>query len=243
MIDERAFVEKTNLEYLEEITRGAGDYDLNLILIGGNSVRAYTNETSWRFTKDLDFITVSGDLGHLYGMFNELGFSVVETDFGLKGSKKISDEYSIELHISVDKVIDWSTGETYFLPSDIFKKSQIVDIKASYVENNKVVVKAKSAPIEDIIIMKMMTERSRDHFDATAIILDSFSSVDLERFRDICSFNDLTDIIRLRISNLLGDIKTGVLRQLWEENTGLKLLPAREYELRKKLRKIENQLK
>lgn len=243
MINERALVEKINLEHLEEITRKAREYDIDLILIGGNSVRAYTNPTSWRFTKDLDFITVSRDLGPLYEMFAELGYSVEKTEFGLRGSKKISDEYSIELHISVDKVIDWSTGETYILPTDIFEKSIIVDIKASFAENNDLSINARSAPIEDIIIMKMMTERPRDHFDAVSIILDSFSDVDLMRFRDICFSNNLIDIIRTRIANLLADIRTGVLRKLWEENTGVILLPVRENELRKKLRAIENKLK
>ena len=86
MSDERAIVERINLENLEEITRKARESNIDIILIGGNSVRAYTDQTSWRFTKDLDFITVSRDIGPLYGLFKELGFLVEQTEFGLRGS-------------------------------------------------------------------------------------------------------------------------------------------------------------
>ena len=103
-------------------------------------------------------------------------------------------------------------------------------------------VKARSAPIEDMITMKMMTERPRDHFDAAAIILDSHSYINLDRLNDICTSNDLIDTIRTRISNLLGDIRNGSFRKLWEENTGVRLLAAREQELRKRLREIEEKL-
>jgi hypothetical protein len=40
----------------------------------------------------------------------------------------------------------------------------------------------KVAPIEDVLIMKLMAERIRDHFDAITIIMDSFEILDLKRF-------------------------------------------------------------
>ena len=243
MKNDRALVEKTNLENLEVITTRAREYDIDLILIGGNSVRAYTNSTSWRFTKDLDFITISKDLGSLYGMLGELGYIVSKTEYGLSGSKQITTDYTIELHISVDEVNDWSTGEIYVLPEDIFKLSKEVDVKASFVENNNLIVKARSAPIEDIMIMKMMTERQRDHFDSIAIILDSFANIDLTRVKTICLSNNLHDVIVDRIGNFLTYIRDGTLGKLWEENTGLLLLAARQNELRKRLRNIEKKIK
>ena len=70
MSSENSMVEKTNLLDLEEINKEAEKYEIDLILIGGNSVRAYTESRSWRFTKDLDFITTSTKLGLLYGVLN-----------------------------------------------------------------------------------------------------------------------------------------------------------------------------
>ena len=235
MLSEESIVEKTNLLNLEKINKEAEKFDIDLILIGGNSIRAYTESRSWRFTKDLDFITTSKNLGLLYGMFSVLGYTIGKTDYGLTGSKKITEEYSIELHISVDKVLDWSTGETYFLPEDIFKLSKSVPIKASFEENKGLVVVARCAPIEDVVIMKLMTERSRDHFDSVAIILDSFDKLDLSRFKRICEENELVKIIKERIESLIVDNRKGVVARLWKDNTGLTFIAARQNDLRKKL--------
>jgi len=238
MLSEESIVEKTNLLNLEEIMSEAEKFDIDLILIGGNSVRAYTESRSWRFTKDLDFITTSKNLGLLYGMFNALGYNVEKTEYGLAGSKNITDEYSIELHISVDKVIDWSTSETYYLPEDIFKLSISVPVKASLEENKGLEVVARCAPIEDVVIMKLMTARSRDHFDSVAIIIDSFDRLDLSRFKRICEKNELIKTIKERIESLIVDNRKGVIAKLWRDNTGLTFIATRQNDLRKKLRAL-----
>ena len=94
----------------------------------------------------------------------------------MKGSKKVNKN-SIELHVSVDKVIDWSTGREYKLPEDIFARADSVIVKASLEENMGLEVCVKVAPVEDVVIMKLMTERPRDRFDAIAVILDSLPNI------------------------------------------------------------------
>jgi len=238
MLSEEIIVEKTNLLHLEEVNKEAKKLNIDLILIGGNSVRAYTEPRSWRFTKDLDFITTSKNLGLLYGMCSTLGYSIEKTDYGLAGRKKITDKYSIELHISVDKVLDWSTGAIYILPEDIFRLSRYVPIKASFEENRELIVVARCAPIEDVVILKLMTERSRDHFDSVAIILDSFDRIDLIRFKRICEDSELVKIIKERIESLIVDNRRGVIARLWKENTGFNFIATRQNDLRKKLRAL-----
>lgn len=177
---EASKIEVVSLKDLERIDQKAKNFQINLILIGGYAVRAYTYPRSWRFTKDVDFITTRRELTALRGVFELLEYSFEKTDFGVKGSKKINLE-PIELHISVDKVIDWSTNLEYILPEDIFTKANKINIKASFEENKDLKVGATVAPIEDILIMKLMTERTRDHFDAIAMILDSFKRLNIKR--------------------------------------------------------------
>ena len=88
-----------------------------------------------------------------------------------------------------------------------------------------------------------MTGRARDHFDAVAIILDSYDDIDLERLNEICGSNDLRDIIRGRIASLVREIRSRTLARLWQENTGLVLSGVRANELRKKLRAIEKAIR
>ncbi|OGD60332.1 hypothetical protein A3K78_05225 [Candidatus Bathyarchaeota archaeon RBG_13_52_12] len=239
MVSEEGLVEKTNLLHLQEINNEAEKFHIDLILIGGNAVRAYTEPRSWRFTKDLDFITTSENLNSLHSMFSALGYSLEKTEYGVLGRKSVTSKYSIELHISVDKVIDWSTGETYLLPRDIFQLSKKIQVKGSIEENRDTQVPARCAPIEDMLIMKLLTERPRDHFDSAAIILDSFDEIDLNRFKKICQENELT-IINERIRSLIIDNRKGVIANLWRENTGLTLTATRRNDLRKKLNTLLN---
>ncbi len=234
---EASKTEVVSLKDLERIDQKAKNFQINLILIGGYAVRAYTYPRSWRFTKDVDFITTRRKLAALRGVFELLEYSFEKTDFGVKGSKKINLE-SIELHISVDKVIDWSTNLEYILPEDIFTKANKINIKASFEENKDLKVGATVAPIEDILIMKLMTERTRDHFDAIAMILDSFKRLNMKRFWANCKQSNLNQHIRKRLNSFLADIKKGLVKKLWKEFTGREFIREQEITLKERINKL-----
>jgi len=231
---EEGKIELISLRDLVQINREAKRFKIDLILIGGYAVRAYTNTRSWRFTKDMDFVTTRKDLGALRGVFELLGYGFEKTEYGVKGSKKIN-KASIELHISVDKVIDWSTGLEYKLPEDVFTKANEMNVKASLDENKDLEVGVRVASVEDVVVMKLMTERSRDRFDAIAVILDSFEKLDVSRFKEICKQNDLYQHIRKRLDSVMADIKRGLTKKLWREYTGREFIRQQEVELRKKV--------
>ncbi len=231
---EASKIEVVSLKDLERIEQEAKNFQIDLILIGGYAVRAYTDPRSWRFTKDIDFITTRKDLTALRGVFQILGYGFERTEFGVKGSKKINLE-SIELHISVDKVIDWSTNLEYKLPKDIFTKAVKMNIKASFEENKDLKVSVKVAPIEDVLIMKLMTERTRDHFDAIAIILDSFEKLNVKRFWSNCKQSNLNQHTRKRLNSFLADIKKGIVKKLWKEFTGREFIREQEVTLKERI--------
>lgn len=87
-------------------------------------------------------------------MFSALGYSLEKTDYGISGRKRVTRRYTIELHISVDKVIDWSTGETYFLPEDIFQSSRQIQVKGSIEEK-----------MRNTRIRRMRTHRRHAHHE------------------------------------------------------------------------------
>jgi predicted nucleotidyltransferase component of viral defense system len=228
---EASRIEVVSLKDLERIDREAKRFQIDLILIGGYAVRAYTKPRSWRFTKDIDFITTRRALTALRGVFELLTYGFERTEFGVKGSKKINRE-SIELHISVDKVIDWSTGLEYNLAEDIFTKATRMNIKASFEENRDLEVGVKVAPIEDVLIMKLMTERTRDHFDAIAIILDLFEKVNVQRFWANSKQSNLDQQLRKRLNSLLADLKKGLVKKLWKEFTEREFIREQEVTLK-----------
>lgn len=234
---EESEIEVVSLKDLERIDKEAKNFQIDLILIGGYAVRAYTNPRSWRFTKDIDFITTRKNLTALRGVFELLGYDFEQTEFGVKASKKINIT-SIELHISVDKVIDWSTKLEYKLPEDIFTKADKTNVKASLEENKGLEISVKVAPIEDVLVMKLMTERPRDRFDAVAIIIDSFERVDVLRFWTNSRQSNLAQHISKRLNSVLADIKMGLVKKLWREFTGREFIREQEVTLKKRINKL-----
>jgi len=230
-------LEAASLNDLLKIESEAKRFGIDLVIMGGYAARAYTTQRSWRFTKDMDFITTRKDLTALHGIFKLLGYSFEKTEFGVKGRKKINRDF-IKLDIAVDKVIDWSTGKEYPLPADVFKKSNKADIVASYEENEGLSIKIRVAPIEDVVIMKLMTERPRDRFDAITIIIDSFDKMDLPRFAKICKESGLNEHIRARLESVLAETKRGLTKKLWKEFTGREFIREQEVALKSRANKL-----
>jgi len=234
---EASKIEEVSLKDLERIDREAKNFGIDLILIGGYAVRAHTEPRSWRFTKDIDFITTRRDLTALRGVFKLLKYGFEQADFGVKGSKKINSE-SIELHISVDRVMDWSTNMEYKLPQDIFTKAIKMGVKASLEENKDLKVSVMVAPVEDVLVMKLMTERTRDHFDAVAIILNSFEKVNTQRFWADSRQSNLNQHVKKRLNSLLADLKKGLAKKLWVEFTGRAFIREQEVTLKERINKL-----
>jgi len=234
---EASRIEEISLKDLGSINQEARKFGIDLIVIGGYAVRAFTQERSWRFTKDIDFITTRKDLTALRGIFDLLKYTFETTDFGVKGSRKINTE-SIELHISVDKVIDWSTGLEYVLAEDIFAKSNEMNIRPYFEENAEIEISVKVVPIEDILIMKLMTERTRDHFDAIAMILEAFTKLDINRFWTNSKLSDLDQHVKGRLISFLADIKKGLIRKIWKEFTGRDFIREQEVTLKDRINEL-----
>jgi predicted nucleotidyltransferase component of viral defense system len=230
-------LEANSLNDLKKIESEAKRFGIDLILIGGYAVRAYTLQRSWRFTKDMDFITLRKNLTALRGVLKQLEYTFEETEFGIKGARK-ANKSDIKLDIAVDKVIDWSTNKEYPLPTDIFKKSSVMKIVESFEENKDLNTSARVAPIEDIILMKLMTERPKDHFDAIAIISDSFDKIDLGRLNRICKASGLGNHIKVRLESILTDIKRGLTKKLWREFTGREFIRKQEITLKDRINKL-----
>jgi len=212
-------LEADSLTDLKKIESESKKFGVDLLIIGGYAGKAYTLKGSWRSTKDMDFVTIKKSIPALHKILKPLGYTLNVTGFGIKGIKKINKN-DIKLDIAVDKIIDSSgSGKEYPLPDDIFKKSVAMDIVESYEENKGLSVKARIAPIEDIILMKLMTERDKDHFDAIAIISDSFDKINILRLAKICKESGLNNHIKFRLETILADTKRGITKKLWKSWT------------------------
>ena len=97
------------------------------------------------------------------------------------------------------------------------------------------------ASIEDVLIMKLMTEKTvriRDHFDAIAIILDNFEKLDAKRFWANSKQSNIDQHIRERLTSFLADIKKGLVKKLWKEFTEREFIREQEVTLKERIKKL-----
>jgi len=237
MIEDK--IERESLNDLKVIVKETQKWGLDLVVIGGYAVRAYTR--GYRYTKDIDSIAEKRDMGRLIALLKKLGYDVKGTRFGLKGKKKLNGGF-IALDISVGEIWDVSTDKKY--PGDeILKESETLEISGFFEEDRKIKIKAPVTPLEDLIILKLMTRgRERDIIDVISLITDRWNDLNLKTFATKCSNAGLNRHIREQVLMIMGLIRTGEARKVWLSITGQRLMRKTETELIKNLREIERVL-
>lgn len=233
-------IEVESLKDLEKIRAEAEKWEVKLILIGGYAVRAYT--IGYRYTKDMDFIA-KGDVWKLKGFLNSLGYDATEKKDILAGRKKIDSGY-IDLHISIGKVFDISTGKNYPLTDEIFNAAKILNISGFHEEGRKITVKASVVALEDLMIMKLMTKtREKDWVDIISLIMDQWKNLDLEKLSKRCAAAGLSRHISDSAFDLAGKIRTGNFRKIWLDWTGRKMTKKEEHQIARNLIELAEKAK
>ncbi|MEA2089340.1 MAG: DUF6036 family nucleotidyltransferase [Thermoproteota archaeon] len=211
-------LERISLQDLKKLVEEAKEWDLKLVLIGGYAVRAYTKPR--RFTKDLDFVTIREGLGQMKGFLHYMNYEYKSGEFWLSGSKKLNETW-IDLHMSIDKVHDITTGYDYPVTPDFFQNLQKRKITTYFEENSHMSLQAQISPIEDLLIMKLIPLRDKDLIDVIALILDSYDQINPSRFYQSIHKANLRSHINSRLTTLFLQIKRKErINQTWRNITG-----------------------
>ncbi len=208
-------LEQELLRNLAQIIARSEELECHPLLIGGYAVRAYTKKRK-RFTEDLDLVISRHDQGNFIATLKALGYEYrPETAFGgIKATKPVAGQ-SLELHISVDKVWDISSDKTYPLPEDIFVSRQLRPIEP-YSERLKTIVRAPVIPLEDLLILKLMTLRELDTIDTIALLLENPEQVNIASYRRKVVTAELTQHINARIEAISQLLKSGQASEVWK---------------------------
>ena len=214
-------VEITSLRDLHRLCKEATKWGIQLVVIGGYAVRAYTR--GYRFTKDIDLVTTRETLGRFKALLRNLGYDYRTTEFGVAGSKKFDDGF-IDLHISVGEVFDISTGFTFSVTDEFFEKARNLVIKGYYKESEPFAVDGPVAEIESMLLLKLIPRgRVKDIVDITSLIIDKGDEVDKKTLSDQCKASGLRSHIISQLRNYANLIRKSELEKLWFSLTGLRL--------------------
>jgi len=180
-------------------------------LIGGLAVRGFSRRK--RFTHDVDLAIRRGDKPNLIALLKQMGFDYQDqSQFeGVKASKRVGD-MAVEFHISVEKLWDMTSNQTYTLSSESAELP--IDDQGDLI--------APTVSIEDLLILKLMPLRDRDLSDVIALFLDA-PRIDERMFWTNCDRTENTRHIAAQLIKLQTSLKSGEFREAWSDYYGEKL--------------------
>ncbi len=211
-------VERKSLQDLQAVLEAAHKQGINLVIIGGYAVTAYTK--GYRYTKDIDLVADKRTLGKLKGLLKSLGYSIRDTEFGIAEKKKLNGGF-IDLHISVGRVYDISTGKEYPVDSSLFRNARRRAVRG-YI--SKTALKAPVVELETLIVLKTMTVgRDRDAVDLLSLLLNKRKDIDLEALAQRATTAALNEHLLERIRDYARRLRNDELDKIWLDMTGARL--------------------
>jgi predicted nucleotidyltransferase len=212
-------VERKSLEDLESVLREARDQGIRLVIIGGYAVAAYTR--GYRFTKDIDLVADKPTLGKLMGLLKTLRYVIRDTEFGIAGNKKLNDAL-IDLHISVGRIYDISTGKEYPVNALLFRNAKNLTVKGYISKTTS--LRATVVELETLIILKTMpVGRDKDAVDLLSLLQDKRKELRLDVIVDRAKSAGLTKHLLERIRDYAERLRQDELDVVWFNMTGTRL--------------------
>jgi len=237
-----AELEIESLKDSKKVIEEAEKWRIKLVLIGGYAVRAYTR--GYRFTKDIDLVTTREALGNLKALLRYLDYPPRDTEFGVAGSKSFNEGF-IDLHISVGKIFDMSTGLTYPVTDNLFFNAKRLKITGYHKASEPHACTVPVIDLETLLVLKLIpTGRVKDTIDVLSLLLDRGEEINpavlISRIPEEAKFR------RHLVSQLRSYaefVRRGEADKLWFNTTGLRLSSTEKRKILNFIRKIVTLLK
>jgi len=227
-------VERRSLEDLETMLEEGRKQSIKLVIIGGYAVAAYTR--GYRYTKDIDLVADKPTLGKLKGLLKSLGYSIRDTEFGIAGSKELTGGF-IDLHISVGRIYDLSTGKEYPVDSSLFRNAKRLTVRGYMSKNTS--LKAVVVDLETLVILKTMpVGRDKDAVDLLSLLRDKRKEIDLEVLAQRIRAAGVNGHLLERIRDYAERLREGELDKVWSDMTATRLSFSEKREIAKFFAKL-----
>jgi hypothetical protein len=232
-------IEKRSLQDLDTILQAAQKSGIKLVLIGGYAVAAYTR--GYRYTKDIDLVAEKPDIGRLKGLLKSLSYSVRDTEFGLAGSKRLNKGF-IDLHISVGRIYDVSTGKEYPVDSLLFKNATRMTVKGHISKASS--LKAAVIDLGALIVLKIMTVgRDKDTVDLLSLFRDRRGDIEMTVVAERAKAANLVQHLLDRIRDYARRLRDNELDEVWFNVTATRLPHTEKREIGSLLSKLAELLR
>lgn len=237
-----AEIERESLKDLKVLVEKSKEWNIDLVVIGGYAVRAFTN--AYRHTKDIDMAIGKEEKGNFIALLKSQGYQTGDTEFGL-GAQKPFDSDFIKVHISVGKVYDKSSGLSYPITKELFDEGKTRLVRTRYPVNKPHETNAPIVDLNTLIILKTMPEGrlEKDAIDIVSLILDQRQELDIDDIVRKCNDAMLTDRILSQLQDFATRLNNGEMLRIWSSVTGTRLTGAQQKNVRQFIKEFDKKLK
>jgi hypothetical protein len=233
-------VERSSLGDLATILHEAKKLGIRLLLIGGYAVTAYTR--GYRYTKDIDLVAEKPGVGKLKGLLRGRGYAVTDTEFGLKGTKRLNQDF-VDLHISVGEVYDASSGKRYPIDRALFRRPPRLVVRGFYARTTAI-EKVPVVDLETLVFLKLMPlGREKDAVDVISLLLDKSRELDTKLLTQRASTAGFREELLARVRDFASRLRGGEADKIWFNETAVKLLHVDKRNIGRLLSALANQLR
>ena len=235
-------IERQSLKDLKIIVAKSKEWSIDLVVIGGYAVRAFTN--AYRHTKDIDMAIGKEEKSSFIALLKDEGYQTGDTEFGL-GAKKEFDSDFIAVHISVGKIYDKSSGLSYPITKELFEESKIRQVGSRYDVNKQYETDAPIVDLNTLVILKTMPKGrpEKDAVDIMSLIIDRSKAITISSIVKKCKETDLTDHILSQIQDFAKKLNNGNMSKIWSSVTGTKMTGSQIMSAQRFLRDLDKGLR
>lgn len=235
-------VERESLKDLKILFEKSKEWEIDMVVIGGYAVRAFTN--AYRHTKDIDMAIGKEEQGKFIALLKSEGYVTEKANFGLRANKKFDSDF-IAVHISVGKIEDISSGHFYPINSELFEEGKIMLIKSRYPANKKFDTDAPIVDLNTLLILKLMPKGrpEKDWIDIISLIFDQSEVIDYSDIVKKCKGAKVTEHILSQIQGLAKDVNNGNMSRIWSSVTGTTMSGVQQRYVQKFLRGLDKAVK
>lgn len=235
-------VERESLKDLKVIVEKSKEWEIDMAVIGGYAVRAFTN--AYRHTKDIDMAISKEEQGNFIALLKSLGYELRDTEFGLAATKSFDSDF-IDVHISVGKIYDISSGLSYPITNEFFEEGKIRLVGTRYEANKPYEADAPIVNLNTLMILKTMPQGrpEKDAIDIVSLIFDQHQELDMDDIAVKCNDANLTDHILSQLQDFAKRLNNGEMLKTWSAVTGTALTGVQQKTVRQFIKELGHKLR
>lgn len=232
-----------SLKDLKAILDKAKEWEIQLLVIGGWAVNAHVG--AYRYTKDIDLVMKTADLGYLKGLLKDQSYQVEDRGIYIAGQKETED-VQLKVHISTGDIVDTSRGPPlkYSIDENAYRDAPLLTLKSYHIQCREHGLEAPILPLNNLFITKLLpVGRDLDVADVVSMILQCGKELQLDFIANEVEKNDLTDAIQSRIEDASRDVISGKLDEIWRTQIGTRISKRNRRQIRVFLGELSSTLR